>query len=732
MKHLNIFFGFIVLFIVSQAAIAQKKDFTLDDFTRRGMFYGKSVYGLRSMNDGLSYSKFENRNAQIAKYSYQTGEQVQVLFDLAKSGIKADYIEAYDFSNDETKILLQTNSESIYRRSFTADYYVYDIKTAQTTALSANGAQQLATFSPDGSKVAFVRKNNLFIKDLTNNNETQITSDGEFNKIINGAPDWVYEEEFEFSRAFDWSADGKNLAFIRFDESRVKMFSMTMFEGQAPQLKENSVYPSDYSFKYPKAGEDNSIVTVLNYNLANKEIKKMDIGTETNIYIPRIKWTNDPNKLCIMRLNRLQNKLEFLAADPATGSTSVFYTEENKRYIDETLFDDLQFTADNKNFIFTSERDGYKHIYFYDMTGKIVRQVTSGQYDVTDFYGYDPISKVFYYAAADESPVRRTVNSISLDGKKKMKYSTLPGTNRAEFSKTFKYYINFFSSASTPTLVTLHDGKGKLLRTLEANEDLKKKLEGYNVSAKEFIEFTTTENIKLNGWMMKPVNFDASKKYPVFMTQYSGPNSQSALDKWSIGWEQVLTSKGYIVVCVDGRGTGARGEEFRKCTYLQLGKYECLDQIETAKYLGTLPYVDAKRIGIWGWSFGGFMASLCMTKGADYFKAGIAVAPVTNWRYYDNIYTERFMRTPQENANGYDDNSPINYAKLMKGKFLLCHGLADDNVHFQNAAEFSERLVQAGVQFEMQIYTNRNHGISGGNTSSHLYTRMLNFIFENL
>jgi dipeptidyl-peptidase-4 len=458
----------------------------------------------------------------------------------------------------------------------------------------------------------------------------------------------------------------------------------------------------------------------------------MDIGTETDMYIPRIYFTQDPSKLAIMRLNRHQNKLDMLFANPSTGQSKTIYSEENKYYIDEQQYEAIQFLSDQKHFCLTSERDGWNHIYLYDMEGKLVRQVTSGNWDVIDFMGYDAATKRFFYVAAETSPLRREVYSITLDGKKKMKLTPEPGTNSPTFSTSFNYFINNYSSATTPRQVTLNDANGKLIRTLEDNSALIEKLATYKYNEKEFFTFTTPQNVMLNGWMIRPADFNPAKKYPVLMVQYSGPNSQQVVDSWSMGWNEYMAQQGYIVACVDPRGTGARGEEFRKMTYLQLGKYETIDQIEGARYLGGLPYVDKDRIGIWGWSYGGFISCSCMVKGNGIFKAGIAVAPVTNWRFYDNVYTERYMRTPAENAKGYDDNSPLYFADNLQGHFLICHGTADDNVHTQNTYEFTEKLVQANKQFEMQLYTNRNHNIRGGNTTMHLYNRMTDFLKTNL
>ncbi|NOZ35827.1 MAG: S9 family peptidase [Chlorobi bacterium] len=725
MKKYNKFNLILLSILFTSNIFAQNNSFkkiTVADLWKNWTFWANSVYGVRSMNDGIHYTTL-NRSGDIYKYSYETGKLTDTVFKAVDAGINP---EEYYFNANETKILLQTNYKRIYRRSFTAEYFVYDIQSKKITPVSDNGKQQVASFSPNSEKIAFIRKNNIFIKNLDTGKEIQITFDGEHNKIINGIPDWVYEEEFEFNRAYEWSPDGKKLAYIKFDESKVKMFRMTMFAGSNPELIKNKLYPECRSFKYPKAGENNSVVSVHIYNLENKKTITADIGTDTDIYIPRIRWTKDVNKLAVFRLNRLQNKFELLFTNPNNGKSKIIYTETNKYYIDEADFDNLRFLDDGKHFVMTSERDGYRHLYLHDLTGKQVKQLTVGNWDITDYYGYDNRRKMFYYQSSEESPLNRTVYRVSIKGKKE-KLSKQEGTNNAEFSKNFNYFINYFSNSETPNYVTLHNAKGKLIRVLTDNNKLKKLVKEYGGVNKKFLTFKTTENIILNAWIIKPPDFDSTKKYPVIITQYSGPGSQEVLNKWSFGWDNLLAQNEIIMVCVDPRGTGERGEEFKKQTYLQLGKYETIDLIETAKWLKKQNFVNPNKIGIWGWSYGGFMTSLCMTKGADYFSAGIAVAPVTNWRYYDNIYTERFMRTPQENPSGYDDNSPINFADKLKGNFLLIHGTGDDNVHWQNSAEFSEALVQANKQFNEFYYINRNHSIYGGNTRYHLYTMMLNF-----
>ena len=719
-------FSLFFVFLVYSTVFAQTKPITLEDIYRDGVFRQRSVQGIRSMNDGEHYTTLVD-GRYIIKYAYRTGNAVDTLFSLGHTGQQeVNRIAGYEFSNDERQLLVHTNVRPIYRRSFLADYYVWDISAKTFLPVSNNGSQQVATFSPDGAKIAFVRDNNVYVKDI-GGNEFAVTNDGTANEIINGVPDWVYEEEFSFSRAYEWSPDSRRIAWIRFDEREVPLFNMEIFG--------DGLYPNWFTFKYPKAGETNSVVSVHIYNLSDKSTVTVDIGNDKEQYIPRLIWTANAEKLCVLRINRRQNRADFLLADAIAGSTAVLYTETNKYFVEvENNF--LNFTPDGKYFYIFSERNGYSHIYLHDMTtGAEIRPITSGNFDVANILGYHHETQRFYYIAADESPMQRNIFSVGIDGKNPVKINTHKGMNNAVFSSNFKYFINNYSDANTPLKVALYNESGELVRMLEDNAELAQKAEEHGFVEKEFMTIVTQAGVSLNAYMMKPANMQPGKQYPLFMYVYGGPASQTVLDSWDasrMAWFQMLVQKGYIVVSVDNRGTGHRGEEFRKCTYLQLGKYETIDQIDAAVYFGGLPYIDASRIGIFGWSYGGYMAALCMTLGADVFKLGIAVAPVTNWRFYDTIYTERYMRTPQENPNGYDDNSPIHHAEKLKGKFLLIHGSADDNVHFQNAMVFAEKLVQAGRQFEMQIYPDKNHSIRGGNTTMHLYTRMTEFIINNL
>lgn len=733
MKKLFLLFCLVALTL----GIKAQNQVTLRDVSR-GTYRASNIYGIKPMLDGQYYTQISPDRKRIVKYSFKTGKQVEAIFDVEKArDCTLKYFDDYIMSPDEKLILIQTKTRSIYRRSFTAEYYIYNVKNNTIEPLSKNGPQQVPLFSPDGFQVAFVRNNNIFlVKLLFGNSESQITKDGEYNKVLNGIPDWVYEEEFGFNRAFDFSADSKMIAYIRFDESQVPMYKFPLYKGMNPEYTEFATYPGEYTYKYPKSGEVNSTVSVHTYDIKSHVTRKMDLPLDKDGYIPRIKFTSDPEKLAIMTLNRHQNRFDLYMANPKSALCKVAIRDESEQYIKEDEYSNIKFYPEN--IVLMSERDGYNHLYLYTIGGNMVKQITKGKFEVKSFLGWDKQSNVFYYTSNEGSPLRTAVYKI--DGKgKKTKLSTRTGTNDAIFSSNYSYYINTFSNISTPTLITINDNKGKELATMLDNKKLKEKIATLTLPQKEFFTFRTAEGVELNGWMMKPANFDATKKYPVIMHQYSGPGSQQVLDRWGIGsfsdagmFEAYMADRGYISVCVDGRGTGGRGAEFEKCTYLFLGVKESHDQVEAAKYLGTLPYVDGSRIGIWGWSFGGYNTLMSMSEGSNVFKAGVAIAAPTDWRYYDSVYTERFMRTPKENGDGYDAGSAIKRAPKMHGSLLLIHGTADDNVHLQNMAEYSEALVQAGVQFDEHIYINRNHGISGGNTRNHLMNRVANFFLRNL
>ena len=697
-----------------------------------GKFKVKAMDIPRSMNDGEHYTLMVNDKA-VVKYSYKTGATVDTLFSifrLKNSPIKQ--ISGYELSPNEGRMLVYTNVKKRYRRTFTADYYVIDVKRNELQALSDNGPQEVPLFSPDSRYIAFARENNLFMKKLDFNTESQITKDGQVGNIINGTPDWVYEEEFEKTRYFEWSPDSKLLAFVRFDESKVPQFSYIQYKDNSAEKDDLTLYPSIIQFKYPKAGQNNSKVSVCVYDDYYKSVKTMKLSDDDqDFYITGIKWTNSIDQLAIFKLNRNQTRMEMLMANPRSTLTKLVLREDDTYYVDYENYNFIRFTDDNQYFIGVSEKDGFRHIYQYRMTGTIVKQLTKGNWDVTNVYGYDDKKQVVYYQSAEVSPLQRDVYSVDSKGKR-TRLTNGKGTHNAAFNSTMTSFVDNASSLEVPNVLTLRSNTGTSIRMIVNNASLASEFNALNLPKKEFFNFTTSENIKLNGWMLKPANFDASKKYPVLMVQYSGPDSQEVLDSWKIDWEYYLSTLNYVVVCVDGRGTGARGAEFRKCTYQQLGILETKDQVEAAKYLGKQPFIDKDRIGIWGWSFGGTMTLMCMTTGDKVFKSGISVAPVTDYRLYDTAYAERFMRRPQENFKGYDLSSALLRADKLQGNLLIIHGTADDNVHTQNTMLYIDKLVDAGKQFEMQLYTDKNHSILGKQTRRHLYTRMTDFLVKNL
>ena len=718
-----------------EVAHAQEGKIKLQDVTN-GVYWPKQIDGVNPMNDGESYTQLSPDHKRIVRHSFKTGKEIATVFDVetARGSKKLPRIDGYIMSPDEHRILIQTETKGIYRRSYTAVYYIYDVRNNTLEPLSEGGPQQVPLFSPDGNVIAFARGNNLFlVKLLFGNAEVQVTKDGKFNEVINGLPDWVNEEEFTTNRSFDFSADSKVLAWVRYDESQVPIYSMQEFKGLSPARSEFDAYPGTYDYKYPVAGQKNSEVKVMTFDIKNRVTRTLDVPLDKDGYIPRIKFTSDPTKLAVITLNRHQSQMDVYMANPLSKVCKLVLREKNEKYVRETAYTQMKFY--DGHFSLLSERSGFQHLYWYNLGGQLEAQITKGNFEVTDFYGYDARTGSFYYASTQESPLRRAVYKADKQGRVK-KLSSSVGTNSAKFSKTMKYYMNVYSSAQQPPVTSLCDNNGKTITTLIDNADLKAKVEKV-AGKKEFFQFTTSEGVQLNGWMVKPRDFDASKKYPVVMYQYSGPGSQEVTDSWNLGFygagifESYLTEQGFICACVDGRGTGARGADFEKCTYLQLGLRESQDQVETAIYLGSLPYVDKANIGIWGWSFGGFNTLMSLSEGRPVFKAGVAVAAPSNWKYYDTVYTERYMRTPNENAAGYAIN-PMERAVNLSGSLLLIHGTADDNVHFRNVAEMSEALVQANKQFEMQIYTNRNHSIYGGNTRYHLLTRMCDFFKRNL
>ncbi len=714
---------------------ASARDISIDDVVN-STYSPKTIYGVSPMSDGVSYSRISEDGKKIVRHSFKNGEEQGVLFDVNNArGVKLTRIDGYIMSPDGKNILVETQRTPVYRRSAVSEYYIYNVNNRTLTPLSKGGAQECPKFSPDGNVIAFVRDNNLFIvKLLYNNAETQVTNDGEYNKVINGKPDWVYEEEFSFNCAYDFSSDSQMLAWLRFDESEVSIFQFPWYKGERPAKKEYTLYPGVYSYKYPKAGEVNSRVSLHSFDIKSRVTRKLEVPVEADGYIPRIQFTGDKDKLAVVTLNRHQDQMDIYMVNPRSTSSQLILREKADKYVDEKAYTELDFSKDK--FVLLSERDGFQHLYLYTNTGTLVRQLTKGEFDVNDYYGTDETGKCFFFASNEGSPMEQYIYKVETSGKRQ-RLTSKKGTHSAIFSSDCSFFMDKFSSLSTPNVYTLCNAAGRELTTLEDNKELRDNLSQLALGSQELFSFTTGDGVTLNGWMVKPANFDASKRYPVLMYQYSGPGSQQVHNSFSNGfvgglvWEQRLAQKGYVVVCVDGRGTGGRGADFKKSTYLRLGDLESHDQVEAALWLSKQSYVDKERIAIWGWSFGGFNTIMSLCEGRKVFNCGVAVAPVTDWRFYDTVYTERYMRTPQENADGYDC-SPMHRYKKMQGDLLIIHGLADDNVHFQNTAEFTEALVQNNIQFDMATYTNRNHSIFGGNTRKHLVTRIENYLDRKL
>ena len=727
------FFRQTVLMAVAMvaAATAGAQQITLDDIASY-KYAPRTISDVRPMADGESYACVSEDGRRVERHSFKTGEVLETLFDASTArGTNIRRVEGYVLSPDEKNLLIETNRTPVYRHSATSTYYIYNVRNKTLVPLSPNGPQECPKFSPDGNQVAFVRDGNIFlVKLLFGNAESQVTKDGKRNSIINGKPDWVCEEEFSFNCAFDFSADSEMLAWIRFDETDVPTYSMPLYQGASPARTDYALYPGAYTYKYPKAGQRNSRVSVLTYDIKSRVTRTMQVPLDEDDYIPRLQFTGQKDQLMVLTLNRHQDRLDFYAVNARSTTAQLVLREEDKRYVDEPAYADLDFSRDQ--FVLISERDGHSHLYLYTTAGQLVRQLTQGDFDVTAYYGTDTAGKNFFFASNEGGPTEQYVYRVDTSGKR-TRLTNDTGFNSAIFSRGCQYFFRRHSDITSPVSYSLCNAQGKQLCVLEDNSALRAQLASLNLAQPELFSFTTADGIELNGWMVKPASFDAGKRYPVLMYQYGGPGSQSVRNWSSNGlvgglvWEQRLAQKGYVVVCVDGRGTGGRGSDFKRCTYLRMGDLESHDQVEAALWLARQPYVDPDRIAIWGWSFGGFNTLMSMCEGRPVFRCGVAVAPVSDWRFYDTAYTERFMRTPQENPAGYDC-SPLHRIGKLHGDLLLIHGLADDNVHFQNTAELSEALVQQGTQFDLQVYTNRNHSIYGGNTRRHLMERIERFL----
>ena len=698
----------------------------------KGEFSQETMTAVRPSADGETYTQISADGKQIVSYSFRTGKQESVVFDVATArGGQVSKVDNYIMSPDGRRILIQTQTKPIYRRSFTAVYYIYDIRNNKLEPLSDGGPQQTPVFSPDGNQIAFVRDNNIFlVKLLYDNAESQVTKDGKRNEVLNGIPDWVYEEEFSTNSSMVFSADSKQIIWIRYDETDVKQYSLQLFKGLYPEKKEYLEYPGFYTYKYPVPSQVNSKVSVHSFDIKSHQTRRIELPLDADGYIPRIKATSDPTKIAIFTLNRHQDVLRIYMANPLSTVCQLAIEDKVDKYVKEETFEEVKIT--DKHILLPSERDGYNHLYLYNLNGQLLRQIVKDKYVVQSVYGFDEQTGDAYFAANPNGPTDQQVMVAHANGKTEV-LSQKAGVNNAVFSSNFKYFINIWSDLNHPVQYTLCQNNGKVLQTLIDNQELVQKLSGYDLGTKELFSFTTSEGVQLNGWMVKPKDFNSAKKYPVIMYQYGGPGNQQVLNQWGIGMngggailEQYLCQQGYLCVCVDNRGTGGRGAEFEKCTYLRLGELEARDQVETALWLGSQPYVDKERIGIWGWSYGGWNTLMSMSEGRPVFRAGVAIAPPTCWRFYDSIYTERYMRTPQENQRGYDEVNPISRASQLHGALLLCHGLADDNVHYRNTAEYVEALVQADKDFRQLVYTNRNHSIFGGNTRNHLFRQAVN------
>lgn len=733
MKRLFLTITALLMFVATMSAGGK---LTLPDITS-GKFAAKTVNGINPIEGTDTYARISQDGERVVCCSFKTGKELSVLFDVKNTmGCKIDGFDDYVLSPDGKRMLIQTKTERIYRRSFKADFYIYNIESRRLDRLSDGDKQQIPTWSPDGQQVAFVRGGNIFlVKLLYDNAEIQVTKDGKFNEVINGLPDWVNEEEFGFNSALTFNADGTMICWLRYDESKVKTYSLEMYKGMKPAKEEYDTYPGFYSYKYPKAGEDNSTVSAWSYDIKSHKINRLQVPLDADGYMPRIKPTNDPMRIVVYTMNRHQDDLCLYAVNPRSTVAQLIIKEHVDKYVREEAMEGVKFVGDK--ILLPSDRSGYTKLYIYNMNGQLQRTIGDGNYDITSVYGYDPKTGDVYYQAAALGATDRQVYVTHKNGKT-VRLTDREGWNTAFFSGDFQYFVNTWSDYNTPYVFTTRTRDGKVINTIEDNKAVKQLVSDYGFCEREPFSFTTSEGVVLNGWMVKPKDFDANKKYPVIMHQYSGPGSQQVTNSWSAGsmgqggaFDSYLAQEGFIVVSVDGRGTGGRGSEFEKCTYLNLGNLESKDQVETALYVGSLPYVDKDRIGIWGWSYGGFNTLMSMSEGRGVFRAGVAIAPPTNWKYYDSVYTERYMRTPKENPDGYATN-PIERASKLHGALLICHGTADDNVHPQNTYEYSEALVQADKDFRELFYTNRNHSIFGGNTRNHLLRQVAQFFKTEL
>lgn len=720
-------FSLLIIIVVANIH-AQVKELTVQEIFSNRSFFPRGFGNVKWISDAekYSYTKFDTESKSMSIYVYDIKNDIEELLvkgsDLKPSGSEEPIVMTnYEWSPDE-KYILFTGSLPARSLKTGGAFYIYDVeKKIIVHSVESEHEQINISFSPDSKKIAFVRNYNILIFDLTNGMEKQLTFDGN-PLVLNGVFDWVYEEEFSVIKGYDWSPDSKSIAYWQLDQTYVPAIQIAKWD---------SLYFNFHEMRYPKSGATNSTVNIGVVDLENAKTKWMDIGEEKDIYVARINFTANPDLLSIQRLNRLQNKLDFILAERSTGKSKIIFSETDSCWVD--VHDNLRFLNDKKTFLWTSEKDGFNHIYIYDYNGKQVRQLTRGNFEVDAIQSVDEKSGVVFFSSNERGTIYHDLYAIKFDGYGKMRLTIDAGYHSVSLSQPTKYYIDRFSTANKATITTLYSVEGKKLKELSTSD--MKFAEEYGFSPVENLTFTTSDGISLNAQMIKPHNFDPDKKYPVLIYNYSGPGSQIVSDRWggfNLVWHQLLAQKGYVIFMLDNRGTGGRGKSFKNVVYKNLGKWEVNDMIEGAKYLSSLGFVDVSRIGIWGWSYGGYMSALTLMRGHEYFKAAISVAPVTHWKFYDTIYTERFMSLPSLNVEGYENTSVLSEVKNLKGKLLLVHGTADDNVHFQNAVVLVNELIKENKQFQTMYYPEKDHGIYGGKTREQLYTMMTNFILENL
>lgn len=702
---------------------------TADDYCSPSATSPAGVREMRPLNDGVSFAAISDDGKAIEVYSYKTGEKVSTLFSIdgVKGDVKIDGFDGYELSANEKKILLWTESRKIYRYSFYAEYYVYDIMRSTLAKVSDGGAQRGAIISHDGRMVAYQRDNNIFISNIDYKSDKAITADGKINEVIYGTPDWVYEEEFGVQNTMRWSSDDSTLAFIRFDESRVPVYSFDEYRSYCDSDPLGDMYPASYSYKYPLAGYPNSIVEVLAYNVDNRTIKKMDIPVGESDYVPSLEFDGKGENLMVMLLNRDQNNLRLFKVNPGSTVARPVIEEKSDAWLSPSAYQMVKYYADT--FVIGSERSGYRHLYEYDYSGNLKRQITRGNWNVTDYYGKDSRTGIHYVQTTQNGAINRNVASVSPKGEVVM-LNNVEGTESASFSRNFSYYLRRYSSAVTPPQYTICNNRGKTVKTLEMNEEYAAR---YSSAPKmEFLKVRNAEGEEMDAFVIKPADFDPSKRYPLMMYQYNGPDSQLVLNSWKMDGTYYVASQGYIVAAVDGRGTGNRSRAWANSVYRRLGLCETQDQLAGAAYFASLPYVDSDRTACFGWSYGGYMTLMELSSPECRFKCGIAMAPVTDWRFYDSVYTERYMLTPQQNEKGYDLASALEKTGDVKGRLLIMSGTSDDNVHFYNTLKYASKMNFEGKVFDMMALAGFEHSLRMGNARTQLYRKIVDFLDSRL